>query len=67
MSAVAPAYLYQLAAYALALHEIYPSRRLRAALLWTDGPRLMEIPDEILRDYGVRLWKLDVTSLDVAP
>ena len=67
LSAVAPAYLYQLAAYALALQEIYPGHRLRAALLWTDGPRLMEIPEDILRDYGMRLWKLDITSLDVAP
>ncbi len=62
---VAPAYLFQLAAYALALREIYPDKRVRAALLWTDGPRLMEIPGEILRDYGQRLWKLDVASLDV--
>lgn len=61
---VAPAYLYQLAAYALALAEIYPGRRLRAALLWTDGPRLMEIPEIILREYGERLWKLDTASLD---
>ncbi len=60
---VAPAYLYQLAAYALALQEIYPGRRLRAALLWTDGPRLMEIPAELLRDYGARLWKLDTADL----
>ena len=60
---VAPAYLYQLAAYALALQEIYPGHQLRAALLWTDGPRLMEIPAEMLRDYGLRLWKLDTGDL----
>ena len=64
LQGVAPAYLYQLAAYALALAEIYPGRRLRAALLWTDGPRLMEIPEIILRDYGDRLWKLDTATLD---
>ena len=63
---VAPAYLYQLAAYSLALAEIYPQKRVRAALLWTDGARLMEIPADILRDYGQRLWKLDVASLDAA-
>ena len=61
---VAPAYLFQLAAYTLALREIYPHKRIRAALLWTDGPRLMEIPADILRDYGERLWNLDVASLD---
>lgn len=65
VSRVAPAYLYQLAAYTLALAEIYPQHRVRAALLWTDGPRLMEIPADILREYGERLWKLDVASLDV--
>ena len=63
---VAPAYLYQLAAYALALREIYPQHRVRAALLWTDGPRIMEIPDNILRDYGERLWKLDTSALNSA-
>jgi ATP-dependent helicase/nuclease subunit A len=61
---VAPAYLYQLAAYALALADIYPGKRLRAALLWTDGPRLMEIPANVLREYGERLWKLDPASLN---
>ncbi|MEQ1652632.1 MAG: 3'-5' exonuclease, partial [Hyphomicrobium sp.] len=65
LQGVAPAYLYQLAAYALALADIYPGRRLRAALLWTDGPRLMEIPEIILREYAAKLWNLDVTSLDV--
>jgi ATP-dependent helicase/nuclease subunit A len=61
---VAAAYLYQLAAYRLALREIYPGRRVRAALLWTDGPRLMEIPADVLDGYQSRLWDLDVQSLD---
>ncbi|MFA7307506.1 MAG: double-strand break repair helicase AddA [Hyphomicrobium sp.] len=61
---VAAAYLYQLAAYRLALGEIYPGRRVRAALLWTDGPRLMEVPEDVLDGYQSRLWDLDVQSLD---
>jgi ATP-dependent helicase/nuclease subunit A len=61
---VAAAYLYQLAAYRLALREIYPAHRVRAALLWTDGPRLMEIPATVLDDCESRLWNLDVQSLD---
>lgn len=61
---VAPAYLFQLAAYTLALREIYPHKHVRAALLWTDGPRLMEIPTDILNEYGARLWKLDIANLD---
>jgi ATP-dependent helicase/nuclease subunit A len=61
---VADAYLYQLAAYRLALGEIYPAKLVRAALLWTDGPRLMEIPAEVLDAYTARLWDLDLGSLD---
>jgi ATP-dependent helicase/nuclease subunit A len=45
---VAPAYIAQLAAYRLALKDLFPGRSLRAALLWTDGPRLMEIPSTSL-------------------
>ena len=40
---VAPAYLGQLAAYRGILERIYPTRTIRCALLWTDGPTLMEI------------------------
>ena len=61
---VAPAYLYQLAAYVLALQEIYPRHAVRAALLWTDGPRLMEIPALMIQEYMARLWDLDQASLD---
>jgi ATP-dependent helicase/nuclease subunit A len=45
---VAAIYLRQLAAYRAALRELYPGHRLRCALLWTDGPRLMELPPELL-------------------
>ena len=40
---VAPAYVEQLGAYRRALERIYPGRRVRTLLLWTDGPRLMEL------------------------
>lgn len=36
-------YRRQMAAYAKAIAKIYPAKRIRTALLWTDGPRLMEI------------------------
>jgi len=42
-AAVSPAYVEQLAAYRAALERIYPGRRVRTLLLWTDGPRLMEL------------------------
>ena len=45
---VAPAYISQLAAYRLALQRIFPGKAVRAALLWTDGPRLMEISSTLL-------------------
>ena len=54
---VAEAYLAQLAAYREALVEIYPKHTLRAALLWTDGPFFMEIPDALLDQYQELLRK----------
>jgi len=45
---VSQAYVDQLAAYRLALSGLFPGRTLRAALLWTDGPLLMEIPSTLL-------------------
>jgi len=64
LNGVAAAYLYQLAAYRLALRAIYPGRTVKAALLWTDGPRIMALPDAMLDSYTGRLWSLDLTSLD---
>ncbi|MCC7252891.1 MAG: double-strand break repair helicase AddA [Hyphomicrobium sp.] len=64
LAAVAPAYLYQLAAYALAVREIVPGKRVRAALLWTQGPNLMEIQEETLDVYAKDLWRLDTLRLD---
>jgi len=40
---VAPAYREQLAAYRTALERIYPGKTVRTVLLWTDGPRIMEV------------------------
>ncbi len=42
-------YLDQLAAYVGAIAAIYPGKQVRAALLWTDGPRLMPVSPESLR------------------
>ncbi len=61
---VADAYLFQLAAYVLALGEIYPQKTVHAALLWTDGPRLMDVPKVVIDDAIKRLWSLDLASLD---
>jgi ATP-dependent helicase/nuclease subunit A len=56
---VAPVYLYQLAAYRLAVAEIFPGKTVRAALLWTDGARLMEVSSAHLDTYASRLWLVD--------
>lgn len=56
---VADAYLFQLAAYALAVEQIFATKKVRAALLWTDGPRIMEIPESVLSEYQSRLWDID--------
>ena len=45
---VAPVYLRQMAAYHAVLSEIYPDRRIDCALLWTDGPHLMQLSPAIL-------------------
>ncbi len=58
IEAVAPAYVAQLAAYRTALRPLFPGRSLRAALLWTDGPHLMEIPSTYLDAAERRLLEL---------
>ena len=49
----APAYLRQMAAYRAVLQGIWPGRPVRCALLWTAGPRLMTLPDELLDPFRV--------------
>lgn len=56
---VAETYLLQLAAYRLAMARIFPDKPVRAALLWTDGPRLMPMPDDMLDAAEARLFALD--------
>ncbi|MCC3860268.1 double-strand break repair helicase AddA [Pseudemcibacter aquimaris] len=41
-------YQKQMAAYRAVLTDIYPDKRIRSFLLWTDIGSLMEIPEEIL-------------------
>jgi ATP-dependent helicase/nuclease subunit A len=54
---VADAYLLQLAAYRLAIARIFPGAHIRAAILWTDGPRIMEISPIVLDAAQHRLWQ----------
>ncbi|KGM31351.1 PD-(D/E)XK nuclease family protein, partial [Inquilinus limosus] len=48
IESVPRAYLVQMAAYRAALRLVYPGRTVRCALLWTEGPRLMELPPPTL-------------------
>jgi ATP-dependent helicase/nuclease subunit A len=45
---VAQVYLNQMAAYRALLQANWPDKHVRCALLWTDGPRLMELPQSAL-------------------
>jgi ATP-dependent helicase/nuclease subunit A len=42
-----PAYLSQMAIYGAVLQSIFPDRRIEAALVWTDGPKLMAVPENL--------------------
>jgi ATP-dependent helicase/nuclease subunit A len=43
-----PAYLRQMAMYAAVLCDVFPGRTVEAALIWTDGPKLMPIPEILI-------------------
>jgi ATP-dependent helicase/nuclease subunit A len=43
-----PAYLRQMALYAAVLADVFPGRRIQAALVWTDGPKLMPVPENLM-------------------
>jgi len=43
-----PAYVEQLALYRAVLGRIYPGRTVRAALVWTEGPALVEFSGLLL-------------------
>ena len=48
IEAADPAYLRQMAIYAAVLADVFPDRRIEAALVWTDGPKLMPVPESLL-------------------
>ncbi|RJT42758.1 double-strand break repair helicase AddA [Mesorhizobium waimense] len=52
---VPPAYVLQLALYRALLHPLYPGYELSAALLFTEAPRLIELPAAVMDDALARL------------
>jgi len=48
-------YRTQMALYRAALQKIYPGKRIDCALIWTDGARLMPLPDTLLDEEIARI------------
>jgi ATP-dependent helicase/nuclease subunit A len=44
------AYRVQMAVYVAVLAEVFPGRKIEAALVWTDGPKLMAVPENIVAE-----------------
>ena len=51
-----PAYLSQMAVYAAVLAEVFPDRPIEAAIVWTDGPKLMAVPEKVMAAALARLF-----------
>jgi len=49
---VAPLYLRQMAAYRALLRQIWPGKPVDCLLLWTDGARLMALPEALLNAHN---------------
>ena len=41
-------YITQMAVYAAVLRAAFPDRKVEAALVWTDGPKLMPVPENLM-------------------
>jgi len=52
---VPPTYVSQLALYRAVLTKLYPDKRVRAALIWTEVPDLMELSDTVLDQALLRI------------
>ncbi len=57
---VAPLYLTQMALYRAAAMKIFPGRRIACGLVWTEGPTLMALSNELLdAEMGLIKARLD--------
>ncbi len=52
-----PAYLRQMALYAGVLGEIFDGRQIEVAIVWTDGPKLMPVPEFLWRQTLAELGR----------
>ena len=55
LAGIPPAYRQQLALYRTLLMRLYPGRVVRAALVWTETPEIMEIPPLLLEDEMTKI------------
>jgi ATP-dependent helicase/nuclease subunit A len=61
--AVSTLYLTQMALYRAALAKVFPRHRIACALVWTEGPSLMPLPDALLDTEIARIpARLDSTA-----
>jgi ATP-dependent helicase/nuclease subunit A len=52
---ISPGHIEQLALYRAVLRKLYPDHAVRAALVWTLGPKLIELPAAVLDAAWLRL------------
>jgi ATP-dependent helicase/nuclease subunit A len=55
LAAAPESHLKQMAAYAAALAQVFPDRRIEAALLYTAGPTLLPLGDDLIEQLKPRL------------
>lgn len=58
LAEVPRAYVHQLAGYRLAVQRVFGTTRVRAALLWTEGASMMEVPADQLDAAATELFTL---------
>ncbi|MCC7266085.1 MAG: double-strand break repair helicase AddA [Caulobacteraceae bacterium] len=52
-----PGYILQMALYVAVLREAFPGRAVEAALVWTDGPKLMPVPENLIAGALAKLGR----------
>ncbi|HYD45877.1 MAG TPA: double-strand break repair helicase AddA [Phenylobacterium sp.] len=52
-----PGYILQMALYVAVLREAFPGRAVEAALIWTDGPKLMPVPENLIAEALAKLGR----------
>lgn len=61
---VPPAYITQLALYRALVAPLYPDKRVEAALLFSEGPYLITLPDAVMEQALIALGKQAENTLD---